>query len=103
MHHFAPDSQMTSIIDQWGPYYVARVMAVIDGTWESSDTWGGMDTGMVEMAPYTNVPPAVEIVAKNLEAAITSGEFDPFGGKFTTGELLGMNKYLEGIDAQVPN
>ena len=103
MHHFAPDSQMTSIIDQWGPYYVARVMAVIDGTWESSDTWGGMVTGMVEMAPYTNVPPAVEIVAKNLEAAITSGEFDPFGGKFTTGELLGMNKYLEGIDAQVPN
>ena len=26
-----------------------------------------------------------------------------YGGKFTVGELLGMNKYLEGIDAQVPN
>ena len=103
MYNFAPDSQMTAIIDQWGPYYVARVKAVLDGTWESSDTWGGMDTGMVEMAPYTNVPPAVEIVAKNLEAAIMSGEFDPFGGKFTVGELLGMNKYLPGIDAQVPN
>jgi len=103
MYNFAPDSQMTSIIDQWGPYYVARVKAVLDGTWESSDTWGGMDTGMVEMAPYTNVPPAVEIVAKNLEAAIKSGELDPFGGKFTVGELLGMNKYLPGIDAQVPN
>ena len=103
MYNFAPESQMTSIIDQWGPYYVARVKAVLDGTWESTDTWGGMDTGMVEMAPYTNVPPAVEIVAKNLEAAIISGEFDPFGGKFTVGELLGMNKYLPGIDAQVPN
>ena len=103
MYNFAPDSQMTSIIDQWGPYYVARVKAVLDGTWESSDTWGGMDTGMVEMAPYTNVPPAVEIVAKNLEVAIKSGELDPFGGKFTVGELLGMNKYLPGIDAQVPN
>ena len=103
MYNFAPDTQMTSIIDQWGPYYVARVKAVLDGTWESSDTWGGMDTGMVEMAPYTNVPPAVEIVAKNLEVAIKSGEFDPFGGKFTVGELLGMNKYLPGIDAQVPN
>ena len=103
MYNFAPDSQMTAIIDQWGPYYVARVKAVLDGTWESSDTWGGMDTGMVEMSPYTNVPPAVEIVAKNLEAAIKSGELDPFGGKFTVGELLGMNKYLPGIDAQVPN
>ena len=40
---------------------------------------------------------------KNLETAIKSGEFDPFGGKFSVGELLGMNKYLPGIDAQVPN
>ena len=103
MINFAPNTQLTSIIDQWGPYYIARVKAVMDGTWESTDTWGGMDTGMVEMAPYTNVPPAVEIVAKNLETAIKSGEFDPFGGKFTVGELLGMNKYLPGIDAQVPN
>ena len=103
MYNFAPDSQMTAIIDQWGPYYVARVKAVLDGTWESSDTWGGMDTGMVEMAPFTNMPPAVQIVAKNLVDAITMGDFDPFDGKFTDGELLGMSEYLPGIDAAKPN
>ena len=58
---------MTAIIDQWGPYYIERVMAVIDGTWESADTWGGMDTGMVEMAPYDNVPDNVKQIALNLE------------------------------------
>ena len=81
MHHFAPDTQLTAIIDQWGPYYVARVQAALDGTWESSDTWGGMDTGMVEMAPYTNMPENVKLVAKNTELAIKSGEFNIFPGK----------------------
>ena len=101
MINFAPNTQLTSIIDQWGPYYVARVKAVMEGTWEMADTWGGMDTGMVEMAPYTNMPPAVEIVAKNLEAAIESGEFLIFPGK-SVGDLLGMNKYVDGIDAFLP-
>ena len=101
MINFAPNTQLTAIIDQWGPYYVSRVKAVMDGTWESSDTWGGMDTGMVELAPYTNMPPAVEIAAKNIQAAILSGEFTIFPGK-SVGELLGMNKYVDGIDAFLP-
>ena len=101
MINFAPNTHFTAIIDQWGPYYVSRVKAVMDGTWESSDTWGGMDTGMVEMAPYTNMPPAVEIAAKNIQAAILSGEFTIFPGK-SVGELLGMNKYVDGIDAFLP-
>ena len=101
MINFAPNTQLTAIIDQWGPYYVSRVKAVMDGTWESSDTWGGMDTGMVEMAPYTNMPPAVEIAAKNIQAAILSGDFTIFPGK-SVGELLGMNKYVDGIDAFLP-
>ena len=103
MINFAPNTQLTAIIDQWGPYYVERVRAALDGTWESTDTWGGMDTGMVEMAPFTNMPPAVQIVAQNLVDAITMGNFDPFGGKFTDGELLGMSDYLPGIDAPKPN
>ena len=70
MIQFAPKSQLTAIIDQWGPYYVERVKAVLDGTWESTDTWGGMDTGMVEMAPYTNMPAEVRIAAEEIELAI---------------------------------
>ena len=103
MIKFAPNTQLTAIIDQWGPYYVERVRAALNGTWESADTWGGMDTGMVEMAPFTNMPPAVQIVARNLVDAITMGDFDPFDGKFTDGELLGMSEYLPGIDAAKPN
>ncbi len=100
---FAPNTQLTSIIDQWGPYYIKRIQAALDGTWESSDTWGGMDTGMVEMAPMTNMPKDVADIAIKITKQINDGELDPFGGKFTVGELLGMSKYLPGIDAPNPN
>jgi len=102
MIKFAPNTQLTAIIDDWGPYYVERVRAALDGTWESADTWGGMDTGMVKMAPMTNMPLAVQITANNIADAIANGVIDPFGGKFTDGELLGMSEYLPGIDAIKP-
>ena len=101
MINFAPNTQLTAIIDQWGPYYVARVKAVMDGTWEMTDTWGGMDTGMVEMAPYTNMPANVKEAAEKIQADILSGKFTIFPGK-SVGELLGMNKYVDGIDAFLP-
>ena len=102
MIQFAPKAQLTAIIDDWGPYYVERVQALLDGTWKTSDTWGGMSTGMVKMAEYTNMPATLATIAEELQALITSGELDPFGGQFTTGELLGMSDYLPGIDAIKP-
>ena len=102
MIKFAPKTQLTAIIDDWAPYYVSRVKAVIDGTWKKSDTWGDMASGMVRMAPYTNMPMDIASIAKQLEIEITTGIKDPFDGKYSIGELLGMNKYVDGIDATVP-
>ena len=41
-------------------YYVERTKAVLDGTWKSGDTWGGLAAGMVVMAPYKNMPDDVK-------------------------------------------
>tara|TARA_B100000519_G_C14193766_1_gene414409 strand:+ start:154 stop:1170 length:1017 start_codon:yes stop_codon:yes gene_type:complete len=103
MIDFAPNTQLTAIIDDWSPYVISRVQAVLDGTWKKTDTWGDMKSGMVKMAPYTNMPKKLQKIAKDLEIKITNGEIDPFGGKYSTGELLGMNKYVDGIDASLPN
>jgi hypothetical protein len=40
MAAFKPMPRVASIIDNWAPYYIKRVQAVMDGTWESVDSWG---------------------------------------------------------------
>ena len=45
MSRFAPKAHLTAIEDNWGPYYVKRVQAQMDGTWEPDDVWLGMADG----------------------------------------------------------
>ncbi len=117
MYAFGKTTQLTSIVDDWGPYYVDRVQAVLDGTWEQVDIWAGMGEGHVAMAPYWNMPYEVAAEAKAIEYAITIGRLDPFTGpinrqdgtpwlaageKADIGTLLGMNFYVEGVDDTLP-
>ncbi len=119
MGNFGPTAQMTAIVDDWGPYYVERVQALLDGTWESQDIWGGIDTGMVAFAPFSDrIPADVAAQAQAAIEAIAAGELHPFTGPINKqdgsawlaeGEtaddetLLGMNFYVEGIEGVIPN
>ena len=64
MIKFGPKAQLTSIMDNWGPYYIERVKAELDGTWKSEDFWGGLKSKLVVMAPYTNMPDDVKKLAR---------------------------------------
>jgi simple sugar transport system substrate-binding protein len=118
MIKFGPKAQLTSIMDNWGPYYIARVKAELDGTWKSEDIWDGLKQKMVVMAPYTNMPDDVKKAAEETEAAIKDGKLFPFkcpvvgqdskeveckgGDKLADGQILGMNFYVKGIDDKIP-
>jgi len=118
MERFAPKAQLTAIIDHWGDYYIQRTKAVLDGTWKSEDTWGGLDVNMVQMAPYKNMPDDVKKMAEETEAAIKSGKLNPFkcpvygqdgkeieckgNGALSDEQILGMNFYVKGIDDKIP-
>ena len=116
MAAFAPNALLTSIIDNWSDYYIARTQAVLDGTWVSTDTFGGMDANMVNMGPFINMPADVKALAEKTTAAITAGELHPFAGPVykqdgslaaaegetvDLGTLLGMNWYVQGVDDQL--
>ncbi len=119
MKEFAPRAQLTSIIDNWDHYYVARVKAAMEGTWESIDTWDGLKPGMVEMAPYGEAVPAdVRAAADAVQAAIIDGSLHPFAGPIrnqagelvvkegetlSDGDLLGMDWYVEGVQGNLSN
>jgi simple sugar transport system substrate-binding protein len=118
MIKFGPKAQLTSITDNWAPYYIERVKAELDGKWASEDTWGGLKSKLVVMAPYTNMPDDVKKLAMDTEAAITEGKLFPFkcpikdqdgkeveckgGDHLADGQILGMNFYVKGVDDKIP-
>ncbi len=118
MIKFGPKAQLTSIMDNWAPYYIERVKAELDGKWASQDTWGGLKSKLVVMAPYTNMPDDVKKLADDTEAAITDGKLFPFkcpimgqdgkeveckgGDHLADDQVLSMNFYVKGVDDKIP-
>lgn len=91
----------------------------MNGTWESTDTWGGIDTGMVVIGEMTEtIPEEVRASAAALRDAISAGEYHPFTGPINRqdgsvwlaegevaddGTLAGMDFYVEGLTGEIPN
>ena len=119
MSQFAPKAHLTAIIDNWNPYYVRRVKALEDGSWESGDVWGGFDTGMVVMGEYNSaLDSSLVSMAKKAEADVKSGKVHPFTGPIKDrdgtervaagktaddGLLLGMDFFVEGVVGDIPS
>ena len=119
MSEFGPFPRVSSIIDDWAPYYIARTQAVIDGTWESMDTWDGIGPGMVAIGEITDsVPADVKAEALAMKEALGDGSYHAFTGPINKqdgsvwlaegetaddGTLAGMDFYIEGITAEIPN
>ncbi len=117
MVKFGPKAQLTSIVDDWSEYYIARVQAALDGKWTSIDTWGGLAEDMVHMAAYANMPDDVKKMAQDTQAAIKAGKLHPFkgpifkqdgseavkaGANLPDKDILSMNWYVKGIDDKIP-
>jgi len=118
MAEFADGPRVSSIIDNWAPYYIERTRAVIDGTWASVNTWDGIGDGMVGIGDITDrVPADVKAEALALKDSIASGDYHPFTGPLKKqdgsdwlgagevaddGTLAGMNFYVEGIQGDIP-
>jgi simple sugar transport system substrate-binding protein len=116
MSKFAPTTELTASTDVWAPYYIKRVGDVLAGTWKSTDTWGGFDSGMLAMSPFTNMPPEVADLATQTVADIKSGKNPifvgplkdqsgavkvPAGHTMDDGELSGMQWLVYGIDGKL--
>lgn len=119
MRAFGPNAQLTAVVDNWAPYYIERVGQVMDGTWEPTEVWGGLGTGMVQMAEFNEAIPE-DIVAEAMATAeaIAAGELHPFTGPInrqdgsqwlaegetaSDDDLRGMDFFVEGITATIAN
>jgi len=116
MSKFAPHTELTASTDVWGPYYIKRIKDVMDGTWKSTDTWGGFASGMLAMSPFENMPDDVKALATQNVAEITAGKNKifvgplkdqsgavkvPAGHVMDDGELNSMQWLVQGVEGKL--
>jgi basic membrane protein A len=78
---FAPTQWLTAAIYNWGPYYLKRVKAAMNGTWKTGFYYGTIKDGMIGLAPFgpkVSAKTKAAIAAK--KAALISGKFYEFRG-----------------------
>ncbi len=78
---FAPKSWLTASVYNWGPYYLRRVKAAMDGTWKPGFYYGSIKDGFTGLAPYgPSVTAATKAAIATKEKAIENGTFYEFTG-----------------------
>ena len=97
---FAPKSWVTASVYNWGPYYLQRVQAAMDGSWKAGFYYGSIKDGFTKLAPFG---PSVTAKTKALIAVkmaqIVTGKYYEF-----TGPLYDQNGKLrvpKGVKMQV--
>jgi basic membrane protein A len=122
MGPLAPKAVLTSPVWNWGPFYIDTVKKVMDGTWKSSQFWGGWKDGTVDLAPIADwVPEDVRKMAEEEIAKFKSGEETvytiftgplkdqkgevrvPEGQTMSDQDILGMNWFVEGVEGEIPS
>ncbi len=113
MKKFAPKYYLTSATFNWGVFYEKDIRAVMNKTWKSTNFWGGLDTGVVNIAPMTSVVPTqTKKLVNAMRREIKLHSFHVFEGPIydqkgnlaiqtgqmvTDKELLSMNWFVEGV------
>jgi basic membrane protein A and related proteins len=78
---FAPNAWLTATTYNWGPYYIREVQAAMNNTWKSHFYYGGLDDGLIVMAPFgTSVTAASAAAITAKQNQMKAGTFDPFTG-----------------------
>ncbi len=117
MEAMAPNAVLTSAIWDWSDYYVSRVQAIMDGTFEAESYWGSMADGVVGLAPLSaNAAEGTQEAIDEAKAAILDGSLHVFGGEIVDNngdvhgaegsvlsdeDMLSMDWFVEGVNASV--
>lgn len=84
----APNATLTSVIWNWDAYYTEAVQSIIDGTWDCTDYYGGMEDGLLDIADLNAALCTEEMQTKvdEAKAQILDGSFNVFDGVIETNE-----------------
>ncbi len=119
MGSFVGETVLTSSMYNLGPYYIDTAQAVLNGTWESHDYWGGLSDNVVKIADFSpRVPEEVKSKVEAERRLIVDGERDVFCGPIYSqqgslmvnegeclndGDMRGMDWFVEGVIGSTDN
>lgn len=81
----APEACLCSVIWNWSAYYTSAVQSIIDGTWDGSNYYGGMNENLVSITPIADF--AADTTQEKVNVAkqqILSGKNGVFDGVIET-------------------
>jgi basic membrane protein A len=111
---FAPKQWLTAAVYNWGPYYLRRVQAAVDGTWKTENYWGTIADGFTDLAPFgPGVSEETKALIETTKKSIADGSFYEFtgplkdntgkerlaaGAKLSLDDILKMDWFVEGVE-----
>ena len=116
MKKYGPKAQLAAVTHHWGAYYTKQAQAVLDGTWKTSSTWGGIKDGMVKLEGInSSVPADVKQFVAAREKELVAGSLNPFTGPIKDNDgkvrlekgvlddaaLSKMDYFVEGVAGKV--
>jgi basic membrane protein A len=110
---FAPKQWLTAAIYNWGPYYLRKTKAAMNGTWKTNFYYGNLKDGFVGLAPYgKKVSAKTKAAIAKKKKALIKGTFYEFKGplydqkgklrvpkgkRLTVKDLYAMNWLVRGV------
>ena len=84
----APKATLTSAVWDWSAYYTWAVEQVIEGTWTGENYFGGMQEGLVDIAPLNEslVAEGTQEAIETARQSILDGSFGVFDGVIETND-----------------
>jgi basic membrane protein A and related proteins len=112
-HKFAPKQWLTAAVYNWGPYYLRKVKAAMNGTWKTNFYYGNLKDGFVGLAPFgKKVSAKTKAAIAKKKKALIKGTFYEFAGplydqkgklrvkkghRMTVKDLYAMNWLVRGV------
>ncbi|KKW68128.1 membrane protein [Lampropedia cohaerens] len=118
MSSYGPQAHLASAVINWGPYYIDTVQSVIDGTWQSRQSWWGVKEGAIDLVSLADdIPAEIKERVEQVRQGLKDGTFQIWKGPIlgqngeeilADGQVgddafkLGIKFYVKGVEGQVP-
>ena len=118
MTAYGPKAHLGSAVINWGPYYIKAVRDVLDGKWETGQSWWGVKEGAIDFVSVAaDVPEDAKKKLEEVKAGLKAGTFHPWTGPIVGQDgkevlakdakaddkfLGGIKFYVKGVEGKVP-